>query len=45
MNFIKNYLSLFSKTCNSFNLPKLNNLVNEISKIKKNNGRIFFLGV
>ena len=45
MNFIKNYLNLFSKTCDSFNLTKLNNLVNDISKIKKNNGRIFFLGV
>lgn len=45
MNFIKNYLVLFSKVCHLYDARQISVLVKEIFKIKKNNGRIFFLGV
>ena len=45
MKFIKNYLTLFSKVCNLFDPGQISDLVKELTKIKKNNGRIFFLGV
>jgi D-sedoheptulose 7-phosphate isomerase len=45
MNFIKNYLGLFSKACHLYDAKQISVLVKEICKIKKNNGRIFFLGV
>lgn len=45
MNFIKNYLNLFANTCSLFNHLELKNLINEIEKIKKKKGRIFFLGI
>jgi D-sedoheptulose 7-phosphate isomerase len=43
--FIKYFLNSFSKICNLVDLKKIDKLVDEVSKIKKNKGRIFFLGV
>jgi D-sedoheptulose 7-phosphate isomerase len=45
MVFIKFFLDSFSKICHLFDFNKINDLVIEISKIKKKKGRIFFLGV
>ncbi len=45
MKFNKYFLDSIAKICNLFDLNQINNLVNEISKIKKKKGRIFFLGV
>jgi D-sedoheptulose 7-phosphate isomerase len=45
MTFNKFFLYSISKICGLFDFPEIENLVNEISRIKKNKGRIFFLGV
>ena len=45
MNFNKYFLNSISKICSLFDFIQIENLVNEISKIKKKKGRIFFLGV
>jgi D-sedoheptulose 7-phosphate isomerase len=45
MTFNKYFLNSISKICGLFDFVQIENLVNEISRIKKNKGRIFFLGV
>ena len=45
MKFIKYFLDSIGKICNLFDLNHIDDLVNELSKIKKKKGRIFFLGV
>lgn len=45
MTFNKYFLNSISKICGLFDLIQIENLVNEINKIKKNKGRIFFLGL
>ena len=45
MKFTKNYFQNVAKIANTINIKEINNLVLELKKIKKKNGRIFFLGV
>ena len=45
MKFTKNYFQNVVKIANTINIKEINNLVIEISKVKKKGGRIFFLGV
>ena len=45
MTFNKYFLNSISKICGLFDFMQIEKLVNEISGIKKNKGRIFFLGV
>jgi len=45
MTFNKYFLNSISKICGLFDFAQIENLVSEISGIKKNKGRIFFLGV
>jgi D-sedoheptulose 7-phosphate isomerase len=45
MKFVKFFLNSFSKICHLFDFNQINDLIIEISKIKKKKGRIFFLGV
>ena len=45
MTFNKYFLNSISKICSLFDFVQIEKLVNEISGIKKNKGRIFFLGV
>jgi len=45
MTFNKYFLNSISKICGLFDFVQIEKLVNEISGIKKNKGRIFFLGV
>ena len=45
MTFNKYFLNSISKICGLFDFVQIEKLVNDISKIKKNKGRIFFLGV
>jgi D-sedoheptulose 7-phosphate isomerase len=45
MTFNKYFLNSISKICSLFDFIQIENLVNEINKIKKNKGRIFFLGL
>jgi D-sedoheptulose 7-phosphate isomerase len=45
MTFNKYFLNSISKICGLFEFVKIENLVDDISRIKKNKGRIFFLGV
>jgi D-sedoheptulose 7-phosphate isomerase len=45
MDFTKNFLNSFSKIFNLVDLNKIKHLVDELTKIKKKKGRIFFLGV
>jgi len=45
MKFTKNYFQNVAKIANTINIKEINNLVIELSKVKKKNGRIFFLGV
>jgi D-sedoheptulose 7-phosphate isomerase len=45
MTFNKYFLNSISKICGLFDFIQIEKLVNEISGIKKNKGRIFFLGV
>ena len=45
MKFTKNYFQNVAKIANTINIKEINNLVIELSKVKKKSGRIFFLGV
>ena len=45
MKFTKNYFQNIVKIANTINIKEINNLVIELSKVKKKGGRIFFLGV
>ena len=45
MDFTKNFLNSFSKIFNLVDLNKIKHLVDELTRIKKKKGRIFFLGV
>jgi D-sedoheptulose 7-phosphate isomerase len=45
MIFIKFFLDSFSRACRLLDFNQINDLIIEISKIKKKQGRIFFLGV
>ena len=45
MTFNKYFLNSISKICGLFDFVQIENLVDDISRIKKNKGRIFFLGV
>ena len=45
MDFAKHFLNSFSKIFKLVDLNKIKYLVDELSKIKKKKGRIFFLGV
>ena len=45
MKFTKNYFQKVAKIANTINIKEINNLVLELKKIKKKDGRIFFLGV
>jgi len=42
MKFTKNYFQNVVKIANTINIKEINNLVIEISKVKKKGGRIFF---
>ena len=44
-NHLDNYFNTLNKTILKLDKEKINQLVNEIKKIKLQNGRIFFLGV
>ena len=45
MKFTKKYFQEIAKIANLINIKEVNNLVNELVKIKKKGGRVFFLGV
>ena len=45
MKFTKLYLKEFSKTLLKFNIKEIESIVYSLVKIRKNKGRIFFLGV
>ena len=45
MNFFKNFFDGSAKISKKINIEELESLVKEIRKVKKNKGRIFFLGV
>jgi D-sedoheptulose 7-phosphate isomerase len=45
MNFAKKFLKSIAKICNIFDFELIEELADELSEIKKNYGRIFFLGV
>ena len=45
MKFTKNYFQNVAKIANTINIKEINNLVIELSRVKKKSGRIFFLGV
>lgn len=45
MKFIKKYINDFKINLSLYNLDVIDNLVKNIIKIKKNKGRIFFIGV
>ena len=45
MKFTQNYFQNVAKIANTINIKEINNLVLELKKIKKKNGRVFFLGV
>ena len=45
MKFTKKYFQEIAKIANLINIKEVNNLVNELVKIKKKSGRVFFLGV
>jgi D-sedoheptulose 7-phosphate isomerase len=45
MKFINNYIVQFSKLLLNFDLKEIENIIHSLIKIKKNKGRIFFLGV
>ncbi len=44
-NFIDNYLIESKKIINNLNKKKINKVINIIYSVKKNSGRIFFIGV
>jgi D-sedoheptulose 7-phosphate isomerase len=45
MKFTKKYFQEIAKIASLINIKEVNNLVNELVKIKKKGGRVFFLGV
>tara|TARA_B100000795_G_scaffold259480_1_gene234496 strand:- start:195 stop:779 length:585 start_codon:yes stop_codon:yes gene_type:complete len=45
MKFTENYFQNVAKIAEAINLKEIDNLVFELSKVKKRGGRIFFLGV
>ena len=45
MNKIKNFFSEFNYSLNSLNLDKINKIAKKLDQIRKNKGRVFFLGV
>ena len=45
MRFTKKYFQNVAKIANLTDIKKVNNLINELAKVKKREGRIFFLGV
>ncbi len=45
MKFTKKYFQNVAKIANLIDIKKVNNLINELAKVKKREGRIFFLGV
>ena len=45
MKFTENYFQKVTKIAEAINIKEIDNLVFELIKVKKNNGRIFFLGV
>jgi len=45
MKFTKKYLEEFAKILLEFDLKEIENIIHSLAKIKKNRGRIFFLGV
>ena len=45
MKFTQKYFKEIAKIANLINIKEVNNLVNELAKIKKGGGRVFFLGV
>lgn len=45
MKFTKNYFQNIVKIANTINIKEITNLVLELKKVKKKEGRIFFLGV
>ena len=44
-NFIKNYLNKVKKISDIISIEEINTLALSIVKVRKNNGRIFFLGI
>jgi len=45
MDYIKNYLNEASMIAELIDKDQINKMINELNKIKKNRGRLFFLGV
>jgi D-sedoheptulose 7-phosphate isomerase len=45
MDFITDYFSKFSKDCLNIPYAKIKTLVEELKKLRENNGRLFILGV
>jgi len=45
MKFTEQYLKQFSEIILKFNIKEIENIIKSLVKIKKNNGRVFFLGV
>ena len=45
MEYIKNYFSEVSKIAELIDKDKINKIITKLQKIKKNKGRLFFLGV
>ena len=45
MKDIKKYFDSFKEAINKINITEINNFIEAIAKIKRNKGRIFFLGI
>jgi D-sedoheptulose 7-phosphate isomerase len=45
MDFISDYFIKFSKDCLNIPYAKIKNFVEELKKLRENNGRLFILGV
>ena len=45
MNFIKSFLNSYEKVVNKLDKKKILLIITELKKIKKKQGRVFFLGV
>ena len=45
MKFTEQYLKEFSKILLKFDIKEIENIIQSLKKIKKNRGRVFFLGV
>ena len=44
-NFIKTYLKEIQKSCSLLNQDMISQIISKLKKVKRNNGRIFFLGI